>query len=52
MAQSDVNFVHSLQAQANAQVNKRVNYLFIFILAFVFIVIVWAAFSEIDELAW
>ncbi len=51
MSQSDVNFVHSLQAQANAQVNKKVNYLFIFIVVFVAIVLVWAGFSEIDELA-
>jgi hypothetical protein len=40
MAQSDVNFVHSLYAQANAQVNKKVNYLFVFIVAFIFIAII------------
>lgn len=51
MAKSDINFVHSLHAQANAQVNKKVNYLFVFIVAFVFILIIWAALSKIDELA-
>ena len=51
MAKSDVNFVHSLHAQANATVNKKVNTLFILIALFFIGVIVWAAFSDIDELA-
>lgn len=51
MAKSDINFVHSLHAQANAKVNKKVNTLFILIILFFIGVILWAAFSEIDELA-
>lgn len=51
MAKSDVNFVHSLYAQANSQVNKKVNHLFVFIIGFVVVLFVWAAISEIDELA-
>lgn len=51
MAHSDVNFVHSLYAQANSQVNKKVNHLFIFIVVFVSFVLIWASISEIDELA-
>jgi len=51
MARSDVNFVHSLHAQANARVNKKIDTLFLLIVAFFVGVITWAAFSEIDELA-
>ena len=51
MARSDVDFVHSLHAQANARVNKKIDTLFILIVIFFVGVITWAAFSEIDELA-
>lgn len=51
MARSDVNFVHSLHAQANARVNKKVDTLFLLIILFFVGVVTWAAFSEIDELA-
>jgi len=51
MSKADINFVHSLRAQANAQINKKVNTLFIIIVSFFVGVIIWAAFSEIDELA-
>ncbi len=51
MARDDINFVHTLQAQANASTNKRVDVLFILIVLFFAGFIVWAAISEIDELA-
>lgn len=51
MAKADVNFVHSLHAQANARVNKKIDTLFLLIVLFFAGVITWAAFSEIDELA-
>ena len=51
MAKSDVNFVHTLHAQANARVNKKVDLLFILIVSFFAGVIIWAGLSNIDELA-
>lgn len=51
MSTSDINFVHSLHAQANARVNKNYDLLFIFIISFFVIFVLWAAFAEIDELA-
>lgn len=51
MSTADVNFVHSLHAQANARVNKNYDLLFIFIVSFFIIFVIWAAFAEIDELA-
>ncbi|OUR69519.1 secretion protein HylD [Arcobacter sp. 31_11_sub10_T18] len=51
MAKSDVNFVHALHAQANARVSKKMDTLFIIIVSFFVGVILWASYSEIDELA-
>lgn len=51
MAKEDVDFVYSLYAQANLKTNKRVDYLFVIIIAFFIGALIWAAFSKIDELA-
>lgn len=51
MAKEDINFVHSLYAQANLQTSKKVDYLFVAIIAFFLVTLIWAAFSEIDEIA-
>ena len=51
MSKEDVNFVYSLQAQANLKTNRSVDYLFIIIIAFFVGFLLWATFSEIDELA-
>lgn len=51
MAQSDIDFVHTLQAQANATTNKKVDYLFISIVLFFVCFLIWATFSRVDELA-
>ncbi len=51
MARDDINFVHTLQAQANATTNKKVDFLFILIVLFFAGFIIWASVSEIDELA-
>ena len=49
--EEDVKFVDTLYAQENASIDKKALILFILIAAFFFIVIVWAAFAPIDELA-
>jgi adhesin transport system membrane fusion protein len=51
MAKSDINFVHTLHAQANARIGKRIDTLFILIISFFVGVIIWAALSNVDELA-
>jgi adhesin transport system membrane fusion protein len=51
MAIEDVNFVHSLHAQANAKPGWKVDLVFVLIFLFFVGAITWAAFSEIDELA-
>lgn len=51
MAKEDIDFIHTLEAQANVTTSKKVDYLFFAIVAFFAIAILWAAFSEIDELA-
>ena len=51
MAREDIDFVHTLQAQANANTSRGVDILFIIIILFFVGALLWAAFSEIDELA-
>ena len=51
MAKEDIDFVYSLYAQANLKTNRRVDYLFVIIIAFFVGFILWATFSDIDELA-
>lgn len=50
-ADEHVNFVNTLHSQAYANVGKREKMFFFSIAIFFFIAIIWAAFSEIDELA-
>jgi adhesin transport system membrane fusion protein len=51
MAHEDINFVHSLHAQANARSSWQVDFIFILIFSFFVGFITWAYFSKIDELA-
>ncbi len=51
MAKEDIDFVYSLRAQANLKTNKKVDYLFGLIVAFMVIFLLWASLSKIDELA-
>lgn len=51
MANEDVNFVHSLYAQANASTKESTNFFFYLIIIFFIGAITWATFSKIDELA-
>ena len=51
MAKEDIDFVYSLHAQANLKTNKKVDYLFGLIVAFMLAFLLWASLSEIDELA-
>jgi adhesin transport system membrane fusion protein len=51
MAKEDIDFVYSLHAQANLKTNKKVDYLFVLIIAFIVAFLLWASFSKIDELA-
>ena len=51
MAAEDIDFVHTLHAQVNATTNKKVDVLFVIIVLFFAGAIIWAAFSNIDELA-
>lgn len=51
MAQEDIDFVHSLEAQMNITTNKKMDYLLFTIVAFFVVAITWASFSNIDELA-
>jgi len=47
----DLEFVHSLYGHSHARVSKKANLAFLSIILFVVSVIVWAAMSEIDEIA-
>ena len=47
----NVNFVNTLHSQAHATIGIKEKILFFSIILFVIIAIIWAAFSEIDELA-
>lgn len=51
MASEDINFVHSLQAQANSKVNKTVDVFFMIIVSFFVLALIWAALAKVDELA-
>ena len=51
MHKEDVDFVHALQAQVNAEPSNFTNRFFYLIIGFFFIAIIWAYFSDIDELA-
>ncbi len=51
MAQEDIDFVHSLEAQMNITSNKKMDYLLFTIVAFFSLAIIWASLSNIDELA-
>lgn len=47
----NVNFVNTLHSQAHATISKKEKMLFGSIALFIFISVIWAAFSQIDELA-
>jgi adhesin transport system membrane fusion protein len=47
----DISFVNSLYGQANEQPPLKLDIVFIAIISFFFFAIIWASFSEIDELA-
>lgn len=51
MNNSDINFVHNLYGQSNQKPKFSIDFLFIFIIVFLVVVIIWASFAEIDELA-
>lgn len=51
MKNDDVQFVHTLYAQANDEPKFKIDIVFITIIGFVFLAIVWASFATIDELA-
>ena len=51
MNNKDVSFVNSLYGQANEESSFRLDISFVTIIAFFLLVIIWASFSEIDELA-
>lgn len=51
MAKEDIDFVHTLHAQVNATTNKKIDALFVLIVLFFVGFLIWATFSQIDELA-
>ena len=51
MAEKDINFVHSLYEQANMNSSKKLDAIFVSIFLFFFCAVIWAYFSNIDELA-
>jgi len=51
MAKNDVNFVHNLYGQVNEKPRLKIDILFGFIIVLLVFVILWASFTEIDELA-
>ncbi|RXK04805.1 HlyD family type I secretion periplasmic adaptor subunit [Halarcobacter bivalviorum] len=48
---NDVRFVHNLYGQSNERPKFSVDFLFMFIVVFLIVLIIWASFAEIDELA-